>query len=288
MNKKYLIFSLPILAILLVSAATLYYSVTQEVTVEAGYVLTGDVDETDDIFAGQFITFEDLNVKSQTSVNVPLSILTTSDPVDTENIVSTIIYLLDNSAEEAGATCGGYPDDGWRDKCEKRIDFDGMPLSEFTSMSWDVNVIGGYVSHVDLVLDNGESLTFEYATFDSDCNVPSSYPEGEYVFNVDIETYAWESIPGPCGDVDFEAQHNTLDEWKATYLDATILKIEIEADNWIEASNSEISNVKINGEDVSGKPFLLPGSELNFDIVTKFDVGIVNDTYTLTTKVTTR
>lgn len=281
MNKKILIFGgIGLLLIVLVSAAIINYSVSRDVTVNPSFTFIGDHSEEIEIEAGETITSEDLNLESDTSVNIPLSIITTPDEVGIEH---TINYLLDNSE----GTCANYPAEGWRDECEKRLDFDGMALSSFNTMSWDVDVIEGYVSHVDLILDNGESLTIEYATFDSDCNSPSSYPEGEYSFVIDSDTYAWESIPGACGDVAFEEQHNTLTEWKATYPTATITRIEIEVDNWIEASDSIVSNIVINGEDVSEEPFLLPSGHINFNVETEFDVGITGE-YTITTEVTTR
>ncbi len=289
MNKKILI-TLGILGIMFVSAAIINFSVSRDVTVNPAFTFTGDNSINANIEGGESVYSDTLNVESDTSVNIPLSIITTPDE---EGITHTINYLLDNSE----GTCAGYPDGDWREDCEKRIDFDGMALSLFDTMSWDVNVIEGYVSHVDLILDNGEALTIEYATFDSDCNAPSTYPEGEYEFIIDGDTYAWESIPGACGDGVFEAQHNTLTEWKATYPTATITRIEIEVDNWMMdmpghiyngiGASSIVSNVVINGEDVSEKPFLLPSGELNFNVETEFDVGIVGD-YTIETTITTR
>ncbi len=283
MNKKLLAFSvIGFFALALVSAGIISYygQVQQNVTVEQAITFEGENMLDAIIVGGESVTSNDLLVSSDTSVNVPLSIDTT--PVE-EGVVHVVNYLLDNS----DGTCANYPAEGWRDECEKRLDFEGMALSDFNSMSWDVDVVEGYVSHVDLILDNGESLTIEYATFDSDCNAPSSYPEGEYVFSIDSDTYAWESIPGACGVPAFDEQHNTLTEWKATYPTATITRIEIEVDNWIEASNSIISNVVINGEDVSDEPTLLVGGELEFNVETTF--GLLNEgEYTITTEVIPR
>ena len=172
MNKKFITFGIvSLMAIVLVSAAILY-SASYNVTVDPSFTLSGDTTDDVNIPGGESTTSEDLLVESQTSVVVPLSIVTTPEE---DGITHTVNYLLDNSE----GTCDNYPEEGWREECEKRLDFDGMALSEFDSLSMDVNVLEGYVAHVDVILDNGESLTFEYATFDSDCNVPSSYPSRE-------------------------------------------------------------------------------------------------------------
>lgn len=281
-------FMIPMLAVFIFvgivtgAVLTFYGQVDRSATATPALIFTGSNAPDITVSAGGNVSSEDLLVESDTIVNVPIDIVTTVSPNDA-GIINTINYLLDNSA----GTCANYPAPGWRDECEKRIDFDGMALSNFNSMSWDTNVIDGYVSHVDLILDNGESLTIEYATFDSDCNAPSSYPEGEYTFEITSNTYAWESIPGPCGDSAFENQHNTLTEWKATYPTANITRIEMEIDNWISASNSEVSNIVINGEDVSEEPFLLPSGSLNFNVLTVFPLNVA-DNYTITTEVQPR
>ena len=282
MNKKKLMTFgiMGMFALMLVSAGLVVYygQVQRDVNVNSPIVFVGDNSSEVDASAGESVMSADLSVESQTSVLVPLSIVTTPDE---EGFTHTVNYLLDNSA----GTCANYPAEGWRDECEKRIDFEGMALSEFISISMDVNVLGGYVAHIDVILDNGESLTFEYATFDSDCNVPSSYPEGEYTFIVDENAYAWTNIPGPCGDSAFEDQHNTLVEWKAEYPDANILRFEIEVDNWIEASNSEVSNILVNDGSVSETPILLSNGEINFNVETEFALDLVPNTYTITTTV---
>ena len=299
MNKKLLIFVImPILAISLVFAGVMSYigQIQREVEVTSAFEFTptGTVEASG--VAGETLTSENMYIASQTSVNIPLSVETEVSP-DELGIEHTINYLLDNSEEEAGANCGGYGTDGWRDRCEKRIDFEGMTLSSFNTMSWDVNVKAGYIAHVDVVLDNGETLVFEYAKVNPSIGCDegiANYPTGEVnTFGdkgiVDSNAKAWLSsgISGGCITPAFIDNWKTLSEWKSTYLDAKILRFEIEVDNWIEASNSMVSNVVINGEDVSEEPILLPLGNLNFNVDTTF--GILNNgSYTITTTVDVR
>jgi len=218
MNKKVLAM-LAILLIPTVLAIAYFGQVQRDVTITKGIVFTG-IDAVDIILNGERTVYsEDLNINSVTSVNAPIDIITTHT-LNNEGctIKDTENFLLDNSA----GTCANYPAEGWREECEKRIGIDvDMPLSDLETISWSADVVKGYAPHVDVILDNGKSLTFEYATIDLDCNAPASYPTGEIeTFDdmgiVDNDAYAWESLPGPCGDGAFEAQHNTLTEWKAT------------------------------------------------------------------------
>lgn len=285
MNKKILVFSLVgIFAVMLVTAAIINYSSLRDVVVTKAFTFEGNGIEEVSNPAGEVSLSEEMNVESETSVNVPLSIITT--PTDNPEITHTINYLLDNSE----GTCLPYPSE----TCEKRIDFDGMALGNLSSISWDVDVLSGYIAHVDVKLDNGETLVFEYDKVDDGCGDGVPYPIGEQdTFGdkgiVDNDAYAWlgSGAAGNCqGDPDYTVK--TLSDWKTTYPNAIITRIEIEVDNWIEASNSIVSDVVINGEDVSGEPFLLPEGQLNFNVATEFDVGIVEGTYPIETIVTTR
>lgn len=142
-----------------------------------------------------------------------------------------------------------------------RIPLGGMTLNDIDTLSWDANVIQGYLPHVDVFLGNGKTLTFEYAKASNvNCdNAP--YPTG--ILNtfsdkgiVDNNAYAWTDIPGPCGDATFDAQHNSLAEWKTVYGTESVLALEIEVDGWIATSESYISNVMLNGEKILLAPYV--------------------------------
>ncbi len=134
------------------------------------------------------------------------------------------------------------------------VTFDSQTtLEDLDSISWNAEVIEGYLPHVDVFLDNGETLTFEYAKVQTPCD--NAYPEGNLnTFGdkgiIDDSAYAWESIPGYCGLPAFDEQHKTLADWKTIYGDVEITKIEFEVDGWIEASESYFNNLVINGEEV--------------------------------------
>ncbi len=246
MNKKILMFSmLGLFAIVLVSAAVYIYIGNTSVDIIVSEALSvGTVSVSFVGYPGETL-IENIIVENE--ANVPLYVDLTYEEQSNDNT-----FVLDND----GGTCANYPDPGWRDECEKRIVFsgEGMTLNELETISWDANVISGYLPHVDVILDNGESLTFEYDKV-ADCGV-GDYLLGELnTFDdkgiIDGGAYAWSNLPGPCGDSAFEAQYNSLADWKGIYPGAIVTKIEVEIDNWIEASNSEVSNIVINGEKVS-------------------------------------
>ena len=309
MNEKKLIAFgvMGVLAMIFVTAAVIPYfgQVQRDVTVTPAVLING---VSASVFTsgpltldgGESVTSDDLNVESQTSVNVPLSIVTTSDSVDTENIVSTINYLLDVESVDSGTPAG----------TSSRItilasDVDGLTtLNDLESMSWDVNVISGYLPHVDVFLGNGETLIFEGAKSTANgtfCDV-IPYPNGELsTFGVDRgeeingDTFAWENgpIPGPCGNVGFEAIHKTLTEWKTSYGDVEVLRFEIEIDSWIPAysdvsHDSDVKNIQINEVIIDDKVTLLPEEELTFNVETEFATNIVPGLYTITTTVNPR
>ncbi|MFH1276247.1 MAG: hypothetical protein ABIH82_03975 [Candidatus Woesearchaeota archaeon] len=160
-------------------------------------------------------------------------------------------YNLDNSA----GTCLPYPSP----TCEKRVTIDeNMPLNDLNTISWNANVLSGYVPHADITLDNGAVLVFEYAKVNPlNCDI-TPYPTGNVnTFGangiVNNNAYAWlnSNVPGPCGDSNFESTHKSLSDWKTFYPNAKIIKIEVEVDNWISPSNSLIENIKINGASTS-------------------------------------
>ena len=286
MNKKVLAFvTLSFFALTLVNAGLVTYisQTSQGVSVSSAVTGTGSDTSAVTIVGGEYVTSNPITLTSVTSVNAPVDIATLILPDDT-GFSSITNYMLDNSE----GTCDNYPAEGWREDCEKRISLDApMDLSSLTSISWNADISLGYAPHVDVILDNGKSLTFEYATIDSDCNAPSSYPTGEIntfgdMGSISDTSYAWTDLPGPCGDSDFDAQHLTLADWKTTYPTAKIVRFDVEIDNWISASNSSVGNILVNGNSVNDL-ILLPSSTLKFEIETTADVAVSGE-YTIITE----
>ncbi len=291
-KKKLMLFGLPILCLVLVSAGLIQYfgQVQRDVTVEQSIDFIGENAAYVTVAGGENVTSNDLKVKSKTSVLVPLSILTTPDWT---GITHTVNYLLDNF----GGVCSGDSS-----ICEKRIfisaeDAGVTNLDSFNSMSWDANVVSGYLPHVDVFLENGEVLVFEYAKASNvNCDTTlGPYPTGEIsTFGVvkgeviSDTTYAWLNgpTPGPCGLQAFDDNHKTLTNWKAVRGSEKIIGFEIEVDNWISPSNSKIKNILINGNSVDVT--LKPSDSLAFNVETEFAIDIVPSTYTLTTTVDLR
>ncbi len=279
-NKKLLTFGvLGIFAIALVTGALLTYygQIQQRITVNPSILINGEeeyVYESEyELTSGyeQKYTSKAFVITNKGDRNLDVEITTTSgdgiitshdtvglstrratDAVGADVFASlsgSVVTLETNDDKLLGGTT--FLDDK-SSASEARITIDAREvgvttLSTLTDISWTTNVVNGYVAHVDVILDNGESLTFEYATLDSDCNAPSSYPTGSYEFIVNADAYAWESIPGACGVSTFDEQHNTLAEWIVSDGGETVLRFEIEVDAWVENSKSEISNIVING-----------------------------------------
>ncbi len=288
-KRKFLIFlvvSLFTLAVTNAAVLTFFGQVTQQVTVEEAISFTGVNAADATVQGGESVTSNDLLVESLTSVGVPLSIETSVSP--SADIIPVTQYLLDNT----GGVCGGGSP-----TCEKRVfvqasDLGIQTLNDLSTISWDAEV-SGYLPHVDVFLNNGEVLVFEYAKVDpSQCdNAP--YPTGSLnTFDdkgiVDDSAYAWLSSgpPGPCGDSTFDANHKSLADWKTTFSGVGVLGFELEVDNWILESNSVVSDIMVNGNQVEVS--LLSGDSLAFNVETTFDVTTSADTYTLTTTVEPR
>ena len=306
MNKKILMFGLPILAMIgFVVAVVVPYlgQVQSSVDVTESFEFLGDGVMHASITGGEAVTSDNLYVASKTSVVIPLSIETEVDPND-EGIEHTVNYLLDNTA----GVCTPWP----QPTCEKRIfisaeDASVETLDALTSMTWDVNGTG-YIAHVDVLIDTtgdgiaNDALVFEVAKVDpSNCEKTSEpYPTG--VQNtlgrgiVNGSAYAWLSsgAPGPgciteVTTVAGTFYTNTLTNWKAGYQGVSrttkVIGFELEVDNWISPSNSNIKNILINGDsiEVSIKPL----DFLNFNVDTEFDLLNVGE-YTITTTVDVR
>ena len=131
-------------------------------------------------------------------------------------------------------------------------------LNDLQTISWNAKGVVGYTPHVDVYLDNGKTLVFEYAKVDPlNCDNSAGYPTGDVnTFGdkgiVNNSAYAWLSsgAPGPCGDPAFDENHNSLTDWKITDGSAGILRFEIEVDNWIPSlanSVAYVDAIEING-----------------------------------------
>lgn len=239
-RKKLIMFGIPILAVALVTAYIFIAFVKVDATVsEALSTSTIEIDLSG--FPGETIT-EDITIDNLASV--PLDALLTWEEKKNS-------YLLGNLS----GTCPGT-------NCEERITIEAVDtevttLDSLETISWDADVLAGYLPHVDVFLDNGEVLVFEYAKAQPVCdNAP--YPTGELnTFDdkgiVDDTAKAWLNgpIPGPCGDPTFDVIHKSLGEWKTIYPTANVLRFELEVDNWISPSSSEVSDILINGETTS-------------------------------------
>ncbi len=165
-------------------------------------------------------------------------------------------FVLDNSEGD----CLPYPSE----TCEKRIvilvdDIGITTLNNLDTISWDADVTDGYLPHVDVFLDNGETLVFEYAKVDASNCDDTLYPTGKLnTFDgngiVDSDAYAWLSsgVPGPCGLPAFDNNHKTLTQWKVVYGDVDVTKIEVEVDNWISPSDSNVWDITINDNVIEG------------------------------------
>ncbi len=243
-NKKLWLFAAVFISVIvLVSAAVYFHSVS----------VTGSIDEalSSDTFDMDFSGYPAETIVNTIDVqhegSVPLT-------VKLSFVESLNRYTLDNSA----GTCMPYPSS----TCEKRVivpqeDLGITDLSELNTIEWEADVLEGYLPHVDVFLDNGETLVFEYAKVQTPCD-NSPYPTGKLnTFDdkgiVDDSAYAWLSsgVAGYCGLLEFDNNHNTLAEWKLVYTDAKILKIEVEIDNWVSNSNSNIWNIEVNGVQVA-------------------------------------
>lgn len=235
-RKKLLMFGFPILAIALISAFVFIAFVKVDATVSEA-LSTDTVELSMSGYVGETIT-QDIAIDNLASV--PLNARLTWE--ERKNS-----YLLDNTA----GSCPGTT-------CEKRITIEASDigittLDDLQTIEWDAVVSDGYLPHIDVFLDNGEVLVFEYAKVQPVCdNAP--YPTGELsTFGdkgiVDDTAKAWLSsgVPGPCGDPTFEDSYRTLSDWKAFYPGVGIDRFEIEVDNWISPSSSEVSDILING-----------------------------------------
>ena len=304
-GKKLPVFVIAIFAMVLVSAALLPYfaQLTGLVTVDQGLTWDGENWDADLVFDFNDEVTTSLDEETFTS---PHYLENTAD-VDAEfSLVTTCAGTTEDCNAGTPEGINWYyeynllaeGDQGTEDRVTVLPTESFDTLFELNTISWDANVLAGYMPHVDVFLDNGKTLIFEGAKSTDGvwCDATTPYPDGELTtFGVDRgeeindATYAWENgdIPGPCGGVEFELIHNPLSEWKTIYGNVGILKLEFEVDTWIlelPIADSDVSGIKVNGDlvEVSG---LKAGDKLDFNFLVEFPKMLKPDTYTIETKV---
>lgn len=264
-NKSVIMFGKKISVVLLallvigvvgVSAALLTYfgKITTTVDVEQAVTLDGidcSSNECSQALAaagGETITTNEYTAESQTSVDIPISIVSVyaNESGEQDGGVESIITSYNLYA--------GDPQ-GTEDRIRIEASDAGLTdLNSLNSISFSQNVLEGYIGHVDVRLED-KTLVFEYAKVDpADCDDVADYPSGQVnTFGdkgiLDDDAYAWLSsgLPGPCGDAAFDANHKSLADWKTSDGTTTIVALEFEVDSWIATSNSKIKDIEVNG-----------------------------------------
>ncbi len=152
-----------------------------------------------------------------------------------------------------------------------------LALGYLQSVSWQEYLVMGYPPHIDIYLDNDgdgvadDSLNVEYAynTMTHYAEVPMPYgaltevwyatfsDDGSGPTLIDNTCYAWlnSGEPGPpipAGGTALNHTGGTLLQWKAGTLGtfdatSTIIKIELEVDNWVVQSQAYVDQITING-----------------------------------------
>lgn len=302
----------------LAGAALLQYygQITQTVTVAQGVVLTGGDCDTQGVCT-ETVSFDACNehiseeylLSSSTTATVPLGINSNVTPPE-DGVSSTVQFVLNNTDGE----CPG-------ETCEKRItilasDVGVETLNDLNTIEWEAFVESGYLPHIDVFLEGGQALVFEYAKVQKPYDNVGDYPLG--VVNtfgdrgiINNDSGAWIS-PGSPGPPHME--WFTLAEWKAgksgntSYSDGTfrdtydidgntkVLRFELEVDNWMKNISSHrfegddaistVKNILINGEPVE---ISLKGNDnLAFNLLTKAHCLVKGGNYTIVTEISAR
>lgn len=278
--KKISIAIIAILAISLVSAVVLttFGTKTTEVTVSQAITMS-DCDDILTAAGGETLITGQCTATSETSVDIPTGLVTTVEPEDGGVESVEVQYQLHAEAESPR-----------EDRIKVTADQAGLTdLDSLDTISWQQNVLTGYIGHVDVILED-KTLVFEYAKVKAPCdNAP--YPTGKQdTFGdkgtVDDTAYAWISSgpAGPCGDATFDLGHNTLAKWKVSDGTKEIIALEFEVDSWIATSTTKISELKVNGNDVNIIT-VQPEQNLLFDLAIHFANGAFG-TYALETNLT--
>ena len=215
-----------------------------------------------------------------------------------------------------------FSNDDWSSS-EARITIDASDvgvetLDDLLTMSWNVNVVTGYIAHVDVLIDttgDGEAddaLVFEHAKVVAPFDDIPSYPTaGTYdtlgskspIINGNSIAWLTSEDSGPIGGAGYTA--HTLADWKSGQIskkhgkdipvNVAVIRFEIEVDGWDQTftgviAESEISNIVINGisKEISAfgsTPTLESGFRDTFYINNVFDEMIAAGTYNLQTTV---
>lgn len=148
---------------------------------------------------------------------------------------------------------------------------DGFTLGELDTLSWWEYLVAGYPPHVDVILDMGEdetdALVFEYA-YNYESHASETWPTYDALTDDWYKTFsddgngpsvitdasnAWLSsgAPGPLTGAPTFYYH-TLEYWKLTGdqgidENTTVLRLEIEVDNWIAQTKAYVDDIKIDG-----------------------------------------
>ncbi len=190
-------------------------------------------------------------------------------------------------------------------------------LNDLLTMSWNVDVVSGYIAHVDVLIDTtgdglaDDALVFEYAKKQAPFDNVGSYPTGNSIDTfgdkgiLDGTSFAWLTTEdaGAVGDPGYTAY--TLADWKSGQTSSkhsknipanvAVIRFEIEVDGWDQThdgavAESHISNIVINAESVEIATLLNPvtvnnGGSLAFYVNSDFPKMLKPDIYTITTTV---
>ncbi len=329
-NKKYLTFGiLGLFALALVTAGLLTYfgQIQQDVTVSQSIKVNGFPGDTPTL--NTYIIDNAWKQKYTSKANVltndgsrdidviintdggTTGITTTYDTIGLSTRWSTVSDAFADaslSGDTVTLIADKFRDGGDWSASEARITIDAedvgvTTLNDLVNMSWTVDVITGYIAHVDVLLDNKETLVFEYAkVHPTDCDDIVDYPStnGVNTFGdkgiVDSNAKAWLSsgVSGGCQTQAFIDKWKTLADWKVKYPNAKILRFEIEVDGWEQAgpirAESHISNIVINGFSkeigtFGSTPTLESGYRETFYVNNVFDAHLAEGTYNLLTTV---
>ncbi len=325
-NKKLLTFGLlGIFALALVSAAliTHFAVIKQEVNVEQSIKVNGFDEDTliENVYevyngweqkytskANVLTNDADRDIAVVISTTDKIGITTTYDTVGLSTTWSSDVDAnADASLSEGVVTLiANEHEEYFSDASEARITIDASDvgvetLSDLETISWDVNVVTGYLPHVDVLIDTtndgiaDDALVFEYANVNY---IPGEYPMGSLnTFGVrgivDLDANAWLSSGPPGGP---EIILKTLSKW-ITDEDYKVIRFEIEVDAWeqipgVTSASAEISNIMINGNakeintfDFDSTQVLESGYKDTFYINTVFDEMIPAGQYDLYTTV---
>jgi len=185
---------------------------------------------------------------------------------------------------------------------------EGFTLGELETLSWWEYLVAGYPPHVDVYLDAGDELVFEYACNNDMTGSGAGYYGTETgawfpTFNdnpsglsqIAGTAKAWANS-GPSGGPD-QVTYTT----DATYTidsESIVTKLEIEVDNWMVQTEAYVDDIELNGvtydcEGEEGPEILLQNGAFgiaemrsnetrgNYVFLSDGGVGLLDDSYVL-------